>query len=62
MPTMASRRLDAVVGISVYLQKCMTQSNGKYVWVMYDAQTPLPFLALPHIRYYVWSDRPGYGG
>ena len=58
---MALRGRDAVVGISVYSQKCMTRSDGKYVRFMYDAQTPPP-LALPHIRYYVWSNRPGYGG
>ena len=42
IPTMASRRRDAIVGISVYQQKCMTRFDGKYVRFMNDAQTPLP--------------------
>ena len=40
MPTMASRCRDAIVGISVYQQNCMTRFDGKYVRFMYDAQTP----------------------
>ena len=37
---MASRNRDAIVGIFVYQQKWMTRFNRKYVWFVYDAQTP----------------------
>jgi len=37
---MASQCRDAIVGISVYQQKCMTRSDGKYVRFMHGAQTP----------------------